>query len=131
MLYRRGRPNAFLDDKGLCPVCRAAESEASQCSSRKKISAHVLYVDYSRGNGTALFRLVCQLHLEGIMAKWADSRYEDNPNDRKWIKTKNPAYSQKEGREDLFKRGGTNSFRFHSDPLTSYWRRLRNGLTSC
>jgi bifunctional non-homologous end joining protein LigD len=69
-------------------------------------SPHVLYVDHSRGNGTALYRLACQLDLEGIVAKRADSRYEDNPNGRNWIKIKNPAYSQKEGRGDLFKRAG-------------------------
>jgi len=60
-------------------------------------SAHVLYVDHSRGNGTALYRLACQLDLEGIVAKRADSKHEDNEN---------PAYSQKERREDLFKRAG-------------------------
>lgn len=69
-------------------------------------SPHVLYVDHSRGNGTALYRLACQLDLEGIVAKRADSIYEDNPNLRNWIKIKNPAYSQKEGRGDLFKRAG-------------------------
>ena len=69
-------------------------------------SSHVLYVDHSRGNGTALYRLACQLDLEGIVAKRAHSRYEDNPNVRDWIKIKNPAYSQKEGRGDLFKRAG-------------------------
>jgi bifunctional non-homologous end joining protein LigD len=69
-------------------------------------SPHILYVDHSRGNGTALYRLACQLDLEGIVAKRADGRYEDNPNVRNWIKIKNPAYSQKEGRRDLFKRAG-------------------------
>jgi len=69
-------------------------------------SAHVLYVDHSRGNGTALYRLACQLDLEGIVAKRADSRYKDNPNVRHWIKIKNPSYSQKEGRGELFKRAG-------------------------
>jgi bifunctional non-homologous end joining protein LigD len=69
-------------------------------------SPHVLYVDHSRGNGTALYRLACQLDLEGIVAKRADSTYEDNPNAQNWIKIKNPAYSQKEGRGDLFKRAG-------------------------
>lgn len=50
------------------------------------------------------YRLACQLDLE--VAKRADSRYENNPNVRNWIKIKNPAYSQKEGRADLFKRAG-------------------------
>src|SRR5688572_5561096 len=66
-------------------------------------SPHVLYVDHSRGNGTALYRLACQLDLEGIVAKRADSRYEDHPNVGNWIKIKNLAYSQKEGRGDLFR----------------------------
>jgi|SRR5688572_4439166 len=69
-------------------------------------SPHVLYVDHSHGNGSALYRLACQLDLEGIVAKRADSKYEDNPNVRSWIKIKNPAYSQKDGRGDLFKRAG-------------------------
>jgi bifunctional non-homologous end joining protein LigD len=62
-------------------------------------SPHVLYVDHSRGNGSALYRLACQLDLEGIVAKRADSRYEDNPSALNWIKIKNPAYSQKKGGE--------------------------------
>ena len=41
-----------------------------------------------------------------MVAKRADSIYEDNSNDRKWIKIKNPAYSQKGGRGDFFKRAG-------------------------
>jgi bifunctional non-homologous end joining protein LigD len=69
-------------------------------------SAHVIYVDHSRGNGTALYRLACQLDLEGIVAKHADSIYEDNPNVRHWIKIRNPAYSQKEWRGGLFMRAG-------------------------
>ena len=41
-----------------------------------------------------MFRLTCQLDLEGIVAKRANSPH--------FIKIKNPAYSQKEGRADLF-----------------------------
>jgi bifunctional non-homologous end joining protein LigD len=69
-------------------------------------SPHVLYVDHTRGAGIELFRLACQLDLEGIVAKRASSVYEDNAKDPHWIKIKNPAYSQKEGRGDLFKRAG-------------------------
>jgi bifunctional non-homologous end joining protein LigD len=69
-------------------------------------SPHVLYVDHSRGNGTALYRLACQLDLEGIVAKRAASPYGQNAKGEDWIKIKNPTYSQKEGRGDLFKRAG-------------------------
>jgi bifunctional non-homologous end joining protein LigD len=69
-------------------------------------SPHVLYMDHMRGNGTQLYRLACRLDLEGIVAKKADSLYEDNGSEPYWIKIKNPNYSQKEERGDLFKRAG-------------------------
>jgi bifunctional non-homologous end joining protein LigD len=69
-------------------------------------SAHVLYVDHTKGAGQRLYELACQLDLEGIVAKRADSIYEGNPNDRSWIKIKNVAYSQEGGRGDLLKRAG-------------------------
>lgn len=69
-------------------------------------SAHMLYVDHTKEVGTELFRLACQLDLEGIVAKRADSTYVDDPRCRDWIKVKNPTYSQKDGRGDLFKRTG-------------------------
>jgi bifunctional non-homologous end joining protein LigD len=67
-------------------------------------SAHMLYVDHTKGAGIELYRLACQLDLEGIVAKRADSPYQDNPAVRTWIKIKNPSYSQKEGRADLFRK---------------------------
>jgi bifunctional non-homologous end joining protein LigD len=67
-------------------------------------SAHILYVDHTKGAGIELYRLARQLDLEGIVANRADSPYQDNPVARSWIKIKNPSYSQKEGRADLFKR---------------------------
>jgi bifunctional non-homologous end joining protein LigD len=69
-------------------------------------SAHLLYVDHTRGGGRRLFELACKLDLEGIVAKRADSPYTDNATDRHWIKIKNSTYSQTEGRADLFKRAG-------------------------
>ena len=71
-----------------------------------RLAPHVLFVDHTQGSGRELFRLACQLDLEGIVAKRANSPYEDNARNPHWIKIKNPAYSQKEGRADLFKRAG-------------------------
>jgi bifunctional non-homologous end joining protein LigD len=68
-------------------------------------SPHLLYVDHTKGAGTELYHLACQLDLEGIVAKKADSPYDDKAKG-KWIKIKNPSYSQTEGRGDLFKRVG-------------------------
>lgn len=69
-------------------------------------SSHVLYVDQTKGTGQRLFELACQLDLEGIVAKRAASTYGQNVTGEDWIKIKNPNYSQKEGRGDLFKRAG-------------------------
>jgi ATP-dependent DNA ligase len=55
-------------------------------------------------SGKRLCEHACQLNLEGIVAKRANSPYEDNGQTRHWIKIKNPAYSQKEGRGELFKK---------------------------
>jgi ATP-dependent DNA ligase len=57
-----------------------------------------------RETGTKLYRLACQLDLEGIVAKRLDSPY-DNARGA-WIKIKNHAYGQKEGRADFFHRAG-------------------------
>jgi len=63
-------------------------------------------VDHTKGTGRLLYDLACELDLEGIVAKRADSLYEETSNSRSWLKIKNPKYSQKEGRGDLFKRAG-------------------------
>ena len=71
-----------------------------------KGSTHVMYVDHVTGGGTRLYRLACERDLHGIVAKKADSPYEENSSDPYWIKIKNPTYSQNEARPDLLKRTG-------------------------
>src|SRR5215510_4422187 len=65
--------------------------------------SHLLYVDHIEQKGCELFRRICELDLEGIVAKRASSKYRvtEQPSGD-WIKIKNPNYSQKEGREELF-----------------------------
>jgi len=53
------------------------------------------------GRGRELFELMREHDLEGIVAKRLDDSYD--PRIR-WLKIKNPDYSQKEGRSDLFNR---------------------------
>lgn len=75
--------------------------------------AHILYVDHVRGRGKELFDWACAWDLEGIVAKRADSRYEftgSNLNRSPWKKIKNSAYSQKDGRDELFEKRQTSSF---------------------
>jgi bifunctional non-homologous end joining protein LigD len=65
---------------------------------------HALYVDHVKGEGHWLYQCACELDLEGIVAKQSTSPYQDRPAADSWIKIKNPKYSQREGRGDLFKR---------------------------
>ena len=51
------------------------------------------------GRGRELFELMCANDLEGIVAKRLADPYGGRV---RWVKIKNPDYSQKEGRGDLF-----------------------------
>ena len=51
------------------------------------------------GRGCELFELMVANDLEGIVAKRLDDPYEPRV---RWLKIKNPDYTQKEGRSDLF-----------------------------
>ena len=55
----------------------------------------------------ALFALACEHDLEGMVAKWAHARYETSGTATSWIKVKNPAYSQADGRHELFEQRRT------------------------
>jgi ATP-dependent DNA ligase len=53
------------------------------------------------GTGHKLFELMCAHDLEGIVAQRLQDPY--GPSAR-WLKIKNPSYSQNEGRRELFDR---------------------------
>ena len=67
------------------------------------------------GRGHKLFELMCAHDLEGVVAK----RLKDGYGSRvRWLKIKNPGYSQNEGRRELFdrspsSRGGVRVKRAH------------------
>ena len=63
----------------------------------------VLYVDHIESRGHELFEKVCEMDLEGVVAKRKQSQYRptEKPSPH-WIKIKNPNYSQAQGREELF-----------------------------
>jgi len=62
--------------------------------------APLLYVDFVEARGVDFFRAVCGLDMEGVVAKLKDGLY--TPEETSWIKVKNRAYSQAEGRHDFF-----------------------------
>ena len=62
----------------------------------------MLYVDHIEGEGENLFQLVCELDLEGIVAKHRLSRYVVADQNPAWMKIGNRRYSQMIGRDELF-----------------------------
>jgi bifunctional non-homologous end joining protein LigD len=110
-MMQRGRPQVryfafdllWLDGKDLrtLPLLRRKSLLKRILPSR---SAHLLYVRHLKGKGRWLFERVCELDLEGIVAKHGASVYQDRPSRDIWIKIKNPNYSQKEGRHEWFDR---------------------------
>jgi bifunctional non-homologous end joining protein LigD len=63
------------------------------------------------GTGCKLFELMCAHDLEGVVAK----RLKDGYGSRvRWLKIKNPGYSQNEGRRELFDRAAGWRRRFRS-----------------
>jgi bifunctional non-homologous end joining protein LigD len=57
----------------------------------------LLYASHIERNGLEFFRLTCEQDLEGIVAKLKHGRYGKG-----WFKIRNPKYSQREGRRELF-----------------------------
>jgi bifunctional non-homologous end joining protein LigD len=62
-------------------------------------TTQILYADHVEEKGIELFRKVCEMDLEGIVAKRKNSLYREST---RWLKIRNPSYSQKEGRKELF-----------------------------
>ena len=71
----------------------------------KRNPGRTMYVDHVSTLGKALFTRVCKRDLEGIVAKPAESPYREIGGTSPWFKIKNPTYSQREGRGEMFNRG--------------------------
>jgi ATP-dependent DNA ligase len=69
-----------------------------------KVPASMQYVDHVQEHGTALFQRVCEMDLEGIVAKHSFGPYVTEGQRTTWFKIKNRNYSQMQGREGLFNR---------------------------
>ena len=67
----------------------------------KASASRMLYADHVERHGMALFQRVCEMDLEGIVAKHSFGPYSEEIT---WFKIKNRHYSQMEGREELFER---------------------------
>ena len=87
--------------RGLAQLLRGASTAWSDPQANSA-PAPLVYADHIDSNGTRLFQLACDEDLEGIVAKRKDGLY--TPEETSWVKIKNPAYSQMEGRRELFEK---------------------------
>jgi ATP-dependent DNA ligase len=70
----------------------------------KVAASRMRYVEHVEQYGTALFERVCEVDLEGIVAKHSFGNYIIERERTTWFKIKNRGYSQSVGREKLFER---------------------------
>jgi bifunctional non-homologous end joining protein LigD len=66
----------------------------------RRDGSRLRYHSHVERHGRALYKLTCERDLEGIVAKHRNGLYDINKP--AWIKIKNPDYSQREGRVELF-----------------------------
>jgi bifunctional non-homologous end joining protein LigD len=109
LLYRRGDPYFYAFD---ILWLNGRDLRDLPLIKRKEIlrdvvpaaPSRVLYSDHIEEHGPQIFDFACQNDLEGVVAKWKFGSYLPNSNATTWIKIKNPAYSQAEGRAEHFER---------------------------
>ena len=113
LMYRRGTPSYVAFDV-LAVNGRDVRDEPLMKRKRRLAAmvpapgAAVLPLKPVIGKGSALYELVCEQDLEGVVAKRLDAPYrivEPLP----WRKIKNPHYSQAVGRHELFDRSALRS----------------------
>lgn len=105
LLYRRQEPHFYAFD---CLWLNGRDLRQLPLIERKRIlrgivppqPSRLLYVDHVDATGVKFFQAVCGMDLEGIVAKLKSAPYGTEPPS--WVKIKNPAYSQAEGRREKF-----------------------------
>ena len=111
LLFHRGDPCFFAFDLLFCDgkdwrreSLMDRKQELRRLLSNVPADSRLKYVDHVDGSGTALFRRVCKLDLEGIVAKQKFGPYLTDRENSTWFKIRNREYSQMVGREELFER---------------------------
>jgi ATP dependent DNA ligase domain len=121
LLFRRGNPCFFAFD---LLTSDGKDLRTERLLDRKQELRRLLaktsppfplrYTEHVEGSGTALFQRVCELDLEGIVAKQKFGPYVTEREHSTWFKILNRRYSQKQGREELFERER------HSEPVPGW-----------
>src|SRR5713226_4084648 len=122
LLFRRGNPPCFFafdlltrdgKDWRTEPLIDRKQ-ELRRLLAKIAPTSPLRYVEHVEASGTSLFQRVCELDLEGIVAKHKSSPYVTEREHSTWFKILNREYSQKEGREELFDRER------HSEPVPGW-----------
>jgi ATP-dependent DNA ligase len=110
LLLRRRQPCYFAFDLQFLNGndCRRDSLAQRKLALRQLINSGkfsgAIYVYHVETEGTALHSRVCDLNLEGIVAKHKDSPYLSEKTISTWYKIRNPRYSQMIGSHELFER---------------------------
>ena len=112
LMFRRGNPPFFFafdlltcDGKDLRNErLLDRKQELRRLLARSPVTSPLKYTEYIDGCGTALFQRVCELDLEGVVAKQKSAPYVTEREQSTWFKILNREYSQKDSREELFER---------------------------
>ena len=108
LLFHRGEPCFFAfdmlmaDGKDLRTERLTDRKQELRRLIAKIPESRMRYADHIEHFGTALFQRVCEMDLEGIVAKHSLAPYTTERTT--WFKIKNRNYSQMAGREELFER---------------------------
>src|SRR5438093_3773893 len=119
LMFRRGNPPCFFafdlltrDGKDLrTERLLDRKQELRRLLARSPMTSPLKYTEYIDGCGTALFQRICELDLEGIVAKQKSGPYVTERERSTWFKILNREYSQMQGREELF------ASERHSEPV--------------
>jgi len=120
LMFRRGNPPCFFAFDLLTRDGRDLRTERLLDRKQElrrllaRACAPLKYTEYIDGCGMALFQRVCELDLEGIVAKQKYAPYVTEREHSTWFKIRNREYSQMVGREELFERDR------HSEPVAGW-----------
>ena len=120
LMFHRGNPPCFFAFDLL--ICDGKDLRTERLLDRKQELRRLLaracpplkYTEYIDVHGAALFQRVCELDLEGVVAKQKFGPYVTEREQSTWFKILNRRYSQKDGREELFERER------HSEPVAGW-----------
>src|SRR5712692_9728045 len=104
LLFHRGDPCFYAFD---LLICDGRDLRSEKLTDRKHelrrlltglpATSRLQYADHVEQYGTALFQRVCEMDLEGIVAKHSFGPYTTERERSTWFKSRNGSYSQMQG----------------------------------